>query len=858
MALRFLTIGLVVGLAVPAPAETRKVVANPDYKAGAVHRFWLGTDYRDLWTTPVELEVLDLQKEAGGLSVVRQVGGMQTPGLALKGADGRSYTFRWIDKDPSRLMPEEWRETVVADYIRDQTAASHPGNWPVLMSLAEAFDFAYVTPQRLVVMPDDPALGEHRALFANRIGSFGEYPLPAHDGVPGFMGATEIVSSQELWDRWREGPENRVDSRVFLRDRIANLWTGNWDRHRSQWRWAWLPDRGLWVPIPEDPDQAFSDYGGVLLGLARASVPILLSFGDEISGMEGAVRNGADVDRWLLSDLDHDDFVEAGRHVQSLLTDAVIDRAVRQLPPEWYARNGEALARRLKSRRDDIPDATLRYYRFLAGEVNVHATNRDEVARIRRFDDGAVEVTVGQAEADEPYYRRRFSPKETRSVRIYLHGGHDRAVSEGAANGRITVHVVGGTGNDVLDDSRAGHTRFRDSEGQNDVSTGPGTKVDDRPWTNPRPDRNAPWVEPRDYNRTFLWAPLLWWEPDLGVVAGGSVTRRSYAFRKYPYATSHGLTAAYATARESFRVSYVGSFRRESSNVFPEVRALVSGIDRLNFFGFGNRTPDIEERDFYKVNQTLYRITPSLNWAPSRSFEVLVGAGAQYSQEGDENSLIDLVRPYGYGDFGQINLVAALEWDSRGLQRGGMQAMMAGEVVPTAKRKRRYTGLRVVAGGQYSPKAWDLEEDFGAIQGNVSGYLGLGSRERVVLAARVGGRQAFGRYPWYAAATIGGSDSNRGYREGRYAGDRSLYGNFEVRVRALDKVPVVPGRLWLVGLADVGRVWYEDRESDDWHPSYGGGIAFEVAGAPLTFWTGMVKGHEQAGVRYYFVSGFGF
>ncbi len=848
------------GLATPAPAETRRIAPNPEYEAGGLHRFWLGDGYRDLWTTPVELEVLDLEKEAGGLTVLRQVGGMQTPGLALTGADGRSYTFRWIDKDPSRLLPEEWRETVVANYVKDQTAASHPGNWPVLMGLAEGVGFFPFTPQRLVVMPDDPALGEHRELFAGSIGSFGEYPMPAHDDVPGFMGATEIISSKELWDRWREGPKNRIDSQIFVRERILNLWTGNWDRHRSQWRWAWIPDRGLWVPIPEDPDQAFSNYGGLLISLARWTVPILLEFGDEISGMEGAVRNGADVDRWLLSDLDRVDFTEAARHVQSLLTDEVIEAAVGRLPPEWYALNGALLARRLKSRRDNIPEATERYYEFLAGEVNVHGTHEDEVAWIRRLDDGAVEITVASAAADaEPYYQRRFDPEETRSVRVYLHGGNDRIESEGPATGRITVQVLGGTGNDTLDDSRSGRTRFDDSEGANEVVEGPGTKFDHRPWTNPRPDRNAPWFEPRDYNRVWLGNALAWWEPDLGLYVGGGVTRRSYGFRKHPFANAHTLSLGYATQRKAFRAEYHGSFRRKNSHLFAEVRGLASGIDRLNFFGFGNDTPEITERDIYKVNQTLYRVTPTVNWSRGRDFEVLFGVGVQYSVEKDENSFIDLLRPYGWGDFGQLNVVTALEWDSRGLRSGGVQALMAGEAqLDTGKTKKRYTGVRIAARAHFSPEVWDIEEPFGGVQGSVSGYLGLGSTERVVLAARVGGRQTFGEYPWYAAAFIGGSDSNRGFREQRFAGDRSLYGNLEVRLRAIDRMPVIPGRLWLVLLGDLGRVWLEGEDSDDWHPAYGGGIAFEVAGAPLTFWTGVAKGRGSDGVRFYFLSGFGF
>src|SRR4051812_30849629 len=69
----------------PARAEDaprRRVVAGEHYKASGLHRFLFGADYRDLWTTPVELPVLDLQRYAGGLKPVRRVGGQETKGLA--------------------------------------------------------------------------------------------------------------------------------------------------------------------------------------------------------------------------------------------------------------------------------------------------------------------------------------------------------------------------------------------------------------------------------------------------------------------------------------------------------------------------------------------------------------------------------------------------------------------------------------------------------------------------------------------------------------------------------------------------------------------------------------------------------
>src|SRR5207245_11414819 len=113
-------LGMVLHAAVSAGAEDtttsrRKVAAGAHYQAGGLHRFFFGDDYRDLWAMPVDLPVLDLQHYAGGLKPVKRVGGQETKGLAMKGADGRDYTFRGLDKDPSEILPPELRETVARD-----------------------------------------------------------------------------------------------------------------------------------------------------------------------------------------------------------------------------------------------------------------------------------------------------------------------------------------------------------------------------------------------------------------------------------------------------------------------------------------------------------------------------------------------------------------------------------------------------------------------------------------------------------------------------------------------------------------------------------------------------------------------
>src|SRR5262245_25799472 len=67
------------------------VTPGAKYKAGQLKELILGKDYRALWTTPIEVAVLDLQRTAGGLKPTQRGGSMQTNSLRFQGGDGREY-----------------------------------------------------------------------------------------------------------------------------------------------------------------------------------------------------------------------------------------------------------------------------------------------------------------------------------------------------------------------------------------------------------------------------------------------------------------------------------------------------------------------------------------------------------------------------------------------------------------------------------------------------------------------------------------------------------------------------------------------------------------------------------------------
>jgi hypothetical protein len=395
----------------------RCVVAGPAYAAGPVHRLLFGSGYRNLWTTPIAVPVLDLARTAGGLEAVEQLGHAQSTTLALRGADGRAYSFRSTDKDASSQAPAiAARLPGVSSAYRDQTASGHPGAPLVASRLARAA--GVLEPERrLVVVPDDARLGPFRETFAGRLGTFEEYPTPAADGRPGTFGALEIVSTDELLERLRSDPAERVDARAYLRARLVDLVLGDVDRHPGQWRFARLAPRAAWQPVPEDRDLALARFDGLLLRLSRPWFPLLGSF-DEGYDIVSLAHQAAVTDPWFLAPLDGRAWRAEAEAVQRALAPAVVGRAVEALPAAWRRADGGRLAGVLRRRVEALPAAADALYRRLASEVEVHATARPETVRARALGGGRTELRVNAAGQREPRFLRVFEREETERVRL--------------------------------------------------------------------------------------------------------------------------------------------------------------------------------------------------------------------------------------------------------------------------------------------------------------------------------------------------------------------------------------------------------------------------------------------------------
>ena len=74
------------------------VIAGENYRAGSLHRKLLGDNYRDEWTAPITVPVLNLNTFHGGLTPTKEGGGMQAPNLRFVAPDSSEWVFRMVRK----------------------------------------------------------------------------------------------------------------------------------------------------------------------------------------------------------------------------------------------------------------------------------------------------------------------------------------------------------------------------------------------------------------------------------------------------------------------------------------------------------------------------------------------------------------------------------------------------------------------------------------------------------------------------------------------------------------------------------------------------------------------------------------
>ena len=283
--------------------------------------------------------------------------------------------------------------------------------------------------------------------------------------------------------------------------------------------------------------------------------------------------------------------------------------------------------------------------------------------------------------------------------------------------------MVGGAGNDVLDDSDGGHSRFYDDAGENRIARGPHTRVSDRPYEHPVDRADNPL---RDWGGSTGVVPWGTAGGGLGVVLGLELRHTSYGFRKHPYASRHSLQVGYSTSLGDFGGEYAYEALRTDNRGRLGIEAKISKLELIHYHGFGNETEIIANaEDFYEVKQRQYSFAPSyrLELDP---IDIHVGPIVKFATTDldDRPTLLGLEQPYGTEDFGQVGARVRVALDRRDLEkaatRGGV-VLRGGVRLPQGLERARDVRRGARRGGDLPDGADPVAADARAARGGPEG-----------------------------------------------------------------------------------------------------------------------------------------
>jgi len=821
--------------------------------SGKSSTIW-GEHYRKYYATKVAAQTVLLDTFYGGLTPIRKGGGKQSRSLRLVDKDGKEYVMRALLKSATKFLQAtafidqyiegQFDDTYTENLIFDFYTSAHPYTPFVIGTIADAVGIYHTNP-KLYYIPKQKALKQFNSEFGDELYLFEERAASGHGDLKSFGYSNKLISTYDLLKKIRESDDYYIDENAYIKARLFDMVLGDWDRHYDQWRWAQFKDgkKTMYKPVPRDRDQAFSKFDGFLLELITRYVPevgMMQVYDHEIRNIKKFNGSPAALDKFLITQATYKDWEKQVLFLQENITDEVLEKAFDLLPVEVQTETIEEIKSKLKSRLKILPEIARTYYNYLSKNVIVKGTDKDNWFEIQRLDNGDTSIkiyNIKNKEKGTKIHDKTYLKDETKEIWVYGFNEEDVFKVTGNSKNTIPLLLIGGQNNDkyiIENGKKVTIYDFKSKKNTFETNKGKIKLNDDY-------EINSYHYKKHKFRR-YLPIPIVGYNPDDGVKLGIKNLFTIYGFDRNPFTQQHALNFSYYFATGGVDLMYSGEY----ANVFNHWNLFVKTIFTspnytINYFGMGNETMNLEDEfgdDYYRVRVSARAIYPSLLWKGRMGAQLNLGGileGVEIENTVDRfiNTVPDL--PTGR----QYYL---------GVQASYVYENYDNNAFPTL-------GMRASLDTGWKTNMDNYDENNAFITPSLSINYKLSSSGRLVLATKLNGNIIIGdNYQFYNAASIGGKNGLRGYRNQRFTGDKSFYQNTDIRynLRSM-KTGLVPIQLGIFGGFDYGRVWLDGEESKDWKTSYGGGLS--LVGAQMVN-INVSLFHSQEGA--YFIVGLGF
>ena len=783
------------------------VPAGAEYKTSSFHQWLWGKNYRREWAAPVKVPVAMLDTLHGGLIPTKAGGGHQTKSLHSEDRAGKKYTLRSVNKTLGKVLPPDFLGTFIEDIVDDEVSMSHPYAAPAAAYLAEKFKVYHTNPT-FVYLPRQPALdsfekfGDQIYLFEQKVD--GNWKEAANLG-----NFTDFKSTFKVLDNMHADNSYQADQKMYVRSRLFDMLINDWDRHEDQWEWGYVKekDQTIFKPVPQDRDQAFYSYDGVLLStlLAASGMKYFQPFGVEMRDVKSFNFEQRNMDRFFANETTLTDWQNIAKELQQSLTDNVIDNAVKQMPVEIQEISGKEIAAKLKGRRDRMEEYASVYYKFIAKEVDITGSEKQENFEVKKINDHETLVNVYAIEngnrKNQPFYSRMFNTGETKEIRLYGISGNDTYTVEGANNG-ITVRLIGGDKKDSMNISGSKVHVYDDRD--NVFNTGAQAKFHLSNDSSIHEFKYAGYTYDKAGKKpVFFYTNEDWFFVGLGY---GMVKHK---WRKEPFAYKHDISLNYSITQKAFSVTYSGLYPKLVGKWDLGLIGNWDAVRWTNFFGLGNESKFIvKDINYYRARTEEWLGSVALLRKIGHSHISINGFYQSVRVINDEDHFTGKnLAPITPGLFEQRRFAGGqVQYDVH---------QVNDSVVPTK-------GFVFSANASYRQNLQNTSRSVGGLQGDLRLYVPLVSKFSLALWA--GAQTVTGKPEFYQYASVGGGQDIRGFRGNRFWGKTAFYNSNELRFINDVKSYLYNGKLGLIAFFDNGRVWLPNEKSTVWHTGYGGGI----------------------------------
>lgn len=840
----------------------------PIYKQDSINEalffktIW-GAKYKNAYSNPVTAPTVTLDTLFGGMEVIMEGSAPDFNSLLLRDVKGNRYRMRAMGKNAlqiSRKVVFESNKEEPSDVkdpemprIKGQSVdfytASHPYAVMAVPDMANAIDIFYTTPE-LYYIPKQRRLGNYNENFGDELYLISKEPSESDEREGFFKYPDDVETTDDILIKLQKTGDVFVDEENYIKTRLFDMLIGNWDRDPDSWRWAEHYNRfkkNVFVPVPKSRDNAFSSFEGNILDITQSLFSGTLHthiYGENLIDLQWFNKEGIILDRALLKNSGRNQWKFLAEEIQNTITDELIEIAFDRVPQEVRDESLDDIKKKLKARRENLVDIADRYYTYLASLQTVVGTDFDDLFEITRIEDGKTNIrsftTINGIKSDT-LINHTYSHKDTKEIWVYGLGGKDRFVVKGKGNNLIYIRLIGGQDEDTYSLQNGRRVKVYDHQSQHSIveeKKGGTFRFTDVYTLNTYDYR-------KQIDRSQGLVSAMGYNPDDGFKAALQYVFRVDNFQRNPFSQKHILNAAYFTNINSFDISYSGEFAniRNDLNLSFGAR-YTSPSSQMNFFGFGNETENLQHTEGYEYNRVeVQQISANLGLLRNSNF----GSFFKLQTSFDAFEVKD----------SPTNFISSVEDLNKNETTffGTIEGIYSYRSYDDANNPS--IGMLFDLNLGATDNLEDMNKVFGFLNSRLGFYNRLGKNIGLVLKTNINYQLNMGRnYQFYQAATLGGDNGLRGFREQRFSGQSFLVCNADVRYTLPSfKIGLIPIQTGIYGGADIGRVWYQEDGSEKWHNSFGGGLWINGSGGLNANFSAF---NSKEGTRIVFGLGFDF